>query len=146
MKSIVLPIVGSLLALAACQPAATDAPATTAPAEAPAAVSAPPARPRFEGTYAATDTTCNLSITITRRDTSYFFACDSLRGPVRVWRNATDSDVGFVFVGLKSIEPEDDDISCAWQDSMLLIQNYGNAMNEYQRFDCGDKYLELRRQ
>jgi|GEM_PF-4158757 len=145
MKSVVC--LGSALLLAACQPAPPDTPAAAATAAPAAAVAPPaaPARPRFEGTYTVTDTTCDLSITITRRDTSYFFACDSVRGPVRVWRNATDSDVGFVFVGLKGMYPEED-ISCAWQDSMLLVQNYGNALNEYQRFGCGDKYLAFRRQ
>lgn len=145
MKS--LACLSAALLLAACHPTPPDTPGA-ADTAAPTAVAPPPAapaQPRFEGTYAVTDTTCDLSITITRRDTSYFFACDSVRGPVQVWRDATGPDMGFVFVGLKGIEPEED-ISCAWQDSMLLIQNYGNSMNEYQRFDCGDKYLELRRQ
>jgi hypothetical protein len=136
----------SFLLLLGCQPATPD-PAAAPEAPAAAVVGPEPAasaRPRYEGTYALTDTTCALSITITRRDTNYFFACDTVRGPVRVWRD--DTATGFTFVGLKSIDPEDDNIGCAWQDSMLIIQNYGNAMNEYQRFACGDKYLELRRQ
>ena len=148
---------GSLLLLAACHSAPADAPAdvTNAPADvtdAPANVASAPAeaapspRPRYEGTYAYSDGgSCALSITIARRDTSYTFECASPRasGPVQVWHEGYET--GFTFVGLKGVEPEED-ISCAWQDSLLLIQNYGNAMNEYTRFNCGDKYLELRRQ
>lgn len=142
MKRLLLLGLGGGL-LTACQP---EPPATTAAPEAAAHAAtvapAPPPRPRYEGTYR--DTACDLSIRITRRDTSYFFACDSVRGPVQVWHSGADT--GFTFVGLKSLEPDTDDIGCMWQDSLLLIQNYGNAMNEYQRFACSDKYLELRRQ
>lgn len=136
-----LAALGGLL-LAACQP---EAPATTAAPEATPstpAVAAPAAPPRYEGTYR--DTSCALTIQITRRDTSYFFACNGVRGPVEVARD--DADTGFTFVGLKGFSPVED-VGCVWQDSVLLIQNYGNAMNEYTRFrDCDAKYLELRRQ
>ena len=137
MKRLLLLGLGGGL-LTACQP---DTPATTAAPEA-AAPAAAVARPRYEGTYR--DSACALTIQITRRDTSYFFACDSVRGPVEVWHSGADT--GFTFRGLKSLEPDTDDIGCQWQDSLLLIQNYGNAMNEYQRFGCGDKYLTFRRQ
>jgi hypothetical protein len=147
MKRLLLLTLGGGLGLAACQPAApaTKAPAATPPP--PVSCPLPAAPPRYEGTYAGTDSAdCPLAITITRRDTSYFFAHDTVRGPVRVWRDAAGTETGFTFVGLKSVDPEDEDIGCVWQDSMLLLQNYGNAMNEYQRFACGAKYLELRRQ
>jgi hypothetical protein len=148
MKGLLLAGLGSGL-LAACQPAtpdtATSSPPAGTAATAPVSCPLPAPTPRYEGTYR--DTACALTIQLTRRDTSYFFACRGVRGPVRVWRDAAGSETGFTFVGLKSVDPEDEDIGCVWQDSVLLLQNYGNSMNEYTRFDgCDAKYLELRRQ
>lgn len=142
MKLLVTAALGGLL-LPACQPATPD---TAAAMDTPA-VEATPARPRFEGTYTVTDTTCGLSIIITRRDTSYFFECPSARarGPVRVWYNPGDPAPGLTFVGLRGDETRD--VSCVWEDNMLVMQNYGNAMNDYLFFPgCSGKYLTFRRQ
>lgn len=138
-----------LLLLGACgerantpkRPAPKPATAPAAPRPAPA----PAPTPRYAGTYAVMDTAvCALSITITRQDTGYRFRCGQWQGPVTVVRE--EDNTYFTFVGLKGVEPEID-INAAWADTALLIQNYGNSMNEYERFSgCDAKYLTLHRQ
>jgi hypothetical protein len=136
-----------LLVLCACgePPTTREQPAKRLPA--PLAVPRPTAAPapRYAGTYAVTDTAvCALAITITRQGQGYRFRTDQQQGPVTVTREGADTY--FTFVGLKGEEPAVD-IEAAWADSALLIQNYGNSMNPYQRFgQCDAKYLTLRRQ
>ena len=133
------------LLLAACgeKQQATTSPAPPLATE-KAAVAATPA-PRYSGIYTVTDTAvCKLSITVTQRPNGYYFTCDQSQGPIAVSQD--ESGTYFTFVGLKGDEPAID-IAANWQDSVLLIQNYGNSMNEYTRFGgCNAKYLELRRQ
>ncbi|GAA5645983.1 hypothetical protein [Vibrio proteolyticus] len=50
------------------------------------------------------------------------------------------------FKGLKGSVPNVD-IEAEYEDAMLYIQNYGNAMNEYTRFEeCSEKYLILKKE
>lgn len=105
-------------------------------------------QPRYVGTYAVRDSTdCPLSITVTRQGPDYLFSCSNgsiTRGKVEVSQEADATY--FTFVGLKGDDPEED-VPALWQDTVLLIQNYGNSMNEYTRFsNCEAKYLELYRQ
>lgn len=135
-----------LLLLSACgeQPSANERPAAkpTAPVAAPQPALA--SAPRYAGTYTVMDTAiCALSITVTRQDTGYRFRCRQWQGPVTVVREGANTY--FTFVGLKGLEPAVD-IQAAWADTALLIQNYGNSMNNYERFSCDAKYLVLRRQ
>jgi hypothetical protein len=134
-----------LLAVAGCSPADNN-PADHPTVESPAASNADiPAEPAYAGTYAVQDTAiCALVIGITKRGSSYFFSSEGVTGKVSVSQEG--SETYFTFVGLKGEQPSED-ISAVWQDSVLLIQNYGNSMNEYTRFGgCDAKYLELRRQ
>ncbi|MDF7809966.1 hypothetical protein [Hymenobacter sp. YC55] len=137
--------------LTACeQKAATSTtPTTIAPAVAtdtalPQASSLLPT-PTYAGTYTVQDTAvCALSITITKQANAYRFVMGETRGPVRVDRQG--SETYLTFLGLKGADPQDN-VEAVWQDSLLLIQNYGNSMNEYTRFEqCDAKYLELVRQ
>jgi len=103
--------------------------------------------PNYTGTYVVPDTAiCPLSITITRQGNAYSFSCTNgltTEGKVEVSREADGTYV--TFVGLKGQEPAED-ISAAWEDGTLRIQNYGNSMNENTHFgNCDAKYLELRR-
>jgi hypothetical protein len=87
---------------------------------------------------------CALAITITQQGKGYRFRTGEKQGAVRIDRDGADTY--FTFVGLKGANPAID-IEAAWADSALLIQNYGNSMNPYQRFEqCDAKYLTLRRQ
>jgi hypothetical protein len=39
------------------------------------------------------------------------------------------------------------EIGGVYEGDKIVIQNYGNAMNEFEHFtQCGDKYLEFTRQ
>ncbi|MET4107944.1 hypothetical protein [Hymenobacter sp. UYP22] len=106
---------------------------------------AQPASSTYAGTYAVQDTAvCSLSISVAQLGNYYTYTCQGIRGQVEVTKD--EAETYFTFIGLKGQEPEED-ISASWQDSVLLIQNYGNSMNEYTRFgDCDAKYLELHRQ
>jgi hypothetical protein len=87
---------------------------------------------------------CALSITITEQTSGYSFTTGTTQGHVQVEHQ--DSTTYFTFVGLKGADPTDD-VEAVWQDSMLVIQNTGNSMNPYTRFEqCDAKYLELLRQ
>ena len=104
-----------------------------------------PNEPNYVGTYTVQDTAvCALTITISKQANGYRFATGTAREQVRI--ELQDTQTYFTFVGLKGAEPHDN-IEAVWQDSMLLIQNYGNSMNEYTRFEqCDAKFLELVRQ
>lgn len=128
----------------ACEvsPPATSRSATSvtpAPATSPAALNS---GPNYAGTYAVQDTAvCQLSITVKKQASSYTYSYAATQGLVEVTREG--SDTYFTFIGLKGQDPEED-VSAVWQDSVLLIQNSGNSMNEYTRFgSCDAKYLEL---
>jgi hypothetical protein len=87
---------------------------------------------------------CAFSITITKQASTYRFAMGKTRGQVQVERQGAETYL--IFLGLKGADPQDD-VEAFWQDSLLLIQNYGNSMNQYTRFEqCDAKYLELVRQ
>ena len=145
MKTIVLGLGSALLGLSACQehPAAKAGPTVAPPTSPPVLARSAPAL-RYAGTYAVTDTAvCALAITITQQGKGYRFRTGDAQGPVTITREGADTY--FTFVGLKGEEPAVD-IEAAWADSALLIQNYGNSMNPYQRFgQCDAKYLTLRR-
>jgi hypothetical protein len=89
-------------------------------------------------------TVCSLSITISRQADGYHFISGGTQGKVAVMQQ--DGETYLTLLGLKGTEPQTD-IEVAWQDTMLVLQNYGNSMNEYTRFgQCDAKYLELVRQ
>ena len=87
---------------------------------------------------------CALSITISKQADAYHFTTSTTRGLVQIEKQ--DTETYFTFLGLKGADPKDD-VEAVWQDSMLVVQNYGNSMTEYLRFaQCDAKYLELVRQ
>lgn len=112
---------------------------------APPAQARPSPAPRYAGTYAVTDTAgCALAITIAQHGQGFRFRIGEKEGPVHIDQEGVNTY--FTFVGLKGADPAVD-VEAAWADSALLIQNYGNSMNPYQRFgQCDAKYLALRRQ
>lgn len=133
------------LIASSCQKSRPAAVVQKSSAEEASASAQPVPRPHYAGTYTNQDSTdCDLAITILEKENQYFFVKDKIRGTVKVTKQ--DSSTYLTFVGLKNIYPEEADIEALWQDSVLLVQNYGNAMNEYERFNCEAKYLELRRQ
>ncbi|QIX62328.1 hypothetical protein HER32_14530 [Hymenobacter sp. BT18] len=123
-------------------------PAAKVADSATAGSASPKPAPDYTGTYAVLDTAiCPLSITITRHGSTYSFSCtNGLTTSGRVEISQEADGTYFTFIGLKGQEPAED-ISAAWEDNTLRIQNYGNSMNDYTRFgNCDAKYLDLRRQ
>jgi len=104
-----------------------------------------PAKPTYTGTYTVQDTAvCPLSIIITKQAGGYSFTTGITQGQVQV--DQQGSSTYFTFIGLQGADPADN-VEAVWQDSMLVIQNTGNFMNPYTRFEqCDAKYLELVRQ
>lgn len=133
--------------LVACEQKAAPSTIPTMPAAATDTTSseATLTEPTYAGTYIVQDTAvCALSIIITKQVNGYTFTTGAARGQVQVEQQG--SQTYFTFIGLKGVEPQGD-IEAVWQDSMLIIQNYGNTMNEYTRFEqCDAKYLELVKQ
>ncbi|UOQ67004.1 hypothetical protein [Hymenobacter volaticus] len=137
--------------LVACEQKAASSITLTTPAPAVAhdtvlpQATLPLAEPTYEGTYTVQDTAvCSLSITITKQADTYSFTTSTTRGLVQIEKQ--DSETYFTFLGLKGTDPKAD-VEAVWQDTVLVIQNYGNSMNEYLRFaQCDAKYLELVRQ
>ncbi|UOG75734.1 hypothetical protein MTX78_03855 [Hymenobacter tibetensis] len=127
-------------ASSAAPPTPTPATRTTPPPIAPASASL-----TYAGTYTMQDTAvCSLSITISKQADGYHFTSGGTQGKVAVMQQGAETYL--TLLGLKGTEPQID-IEVAWQDTMLVLQNYGNSMNEYTRFgQCDAKYLELVRQ
>jgi hypothetical protein len=127
-------------------PSAVVAPA---PAAAPAPALTPPASPdgdfkQYLGTYTADKSVCDLQIQLMDQGGKLTFQSGGVAGTVNITKDS--SDTYLTFVGLKGASPKVD-VEGAFQVDKVVIQNDGNAMNPYTRFEqCDVKYLELVRQ
>ncbi len=105
--------------------------------------------PDYSGVYRTADAVdCQLQITITPGDDTYLYQLQTTyrkeSGPMDV---VTDNEhVYFSFEESFGDEPNEV-ITASFQEATLLIQNYGNSMNQYTRLsECSEKYLELSKQ
>ncbi|WP_400193199.1 hypothetical protein [Hymenobacter sp. B81] len=146
-----------LLGLLACssdpRPEAATAPALPVPSAPPAASAAEPAANFPElvpGVYEVSDSTvCALAITIERQGRGYTFASGEVRGRLRVEREA--ERVLLTFEGWQAAEPgrrahaaDSGYIGGEYEPERILLQNYGNSMNEYTLLpNCDAKFLTL---
>lgn len=145
--------------LAACQSKPTELPAATqagpkiaAPPVAQAAKATPPMVAGLVGTYRqATDSTdcdCDLAVIIWRtgRQLHYRIADYPEQGLVTADSAADRPGLGFVSA------PKPHEEAHEWSGSLegdtLMVQTYGNSMNEYENFvgGCGCKFLTLVKQ
>ena len=150
MRSFPLLFIATLsLAVAAC---GGNKPAPPAAAEAAPGVKVepvPPASPdgdfkQYIGTYIADKSVCDLQIQLMDQGGKLAFQSGSVTGNVNITKDS--SDTYLTFVGLKGASPSVD-VEGAFQGDKVVIQNDGNAMNPYTRFEkCDVKYLELVRQ
>ncbi|WP_366182582.1 hypothetical protein [Flavobacterium ovatum] len=119
------------------------------------------------GTYTnANGTACNFKLIISKKKNSYFYSIitaeRSLKGKVSFSRNIDSKEVYINFNGIKwaayngALDAEGEPanktikipvgIEGLLNENEITIQNYGNAMNNYTKFnDCDDKYITLRK-
>jgi len=99
---------------------------------------------QYVGTYTADKSVCDLQIQLMDQGGKLAFQSGSATGTVNITKDS--SDTYLTFVGLKGASPKVD-VEGAFQGDKVVIQNDGNAMNPYTRFEqCDVKYLELVRQ
>lgn len=112
----------------------------------------------------ANGTSCSFSLSVSQKEGEYFYHIQTekrlLNGKVHFYRSLDDQQIYIIFKGIKWAEnegPLDEDGEPKTQDLKLptdiegllsekeiQIQNTGNAMNSYVKFDdCGDKYISL---
>ena len=102
--------------------------------------------PDFSGTYTtANDATCKLTMILTKNGDSYNYKITGEKydksGTAKV--EDADGSYGFVFDG-KFGKDNDMELFAQVEGSNLVVQNYGNSMNEFIIFpQCDSKYLEF---
>lgn len=98
----------------------------------------------LDGEYELTmPTDCIISITIS--DNHYVSVVNSSKSNGKIIENKEHDKNIIKFFKWKG-DTTNEDITARYEDSMLFIQNYGNAMNEYTKLEeCGEKYLVLKK-
>lgn len=100
--------------------------------------------PDYSGTYSIVDkTVCELTILIQKNGNDLTYKLDNTEGKVEIIKQ--DSDVYLKLVAVNGASPKGD-VEAKYENETLLIQNEGNAMNQYTNFKkCDAKYLELKK-
>jgi hypothetical protein len=102
--------------------------------------------PDYSGVYkTSAESACQLSITITKQgqDFNYQLAYNNKTYTGKVIIEDQEGTIYFSFDG-KIEENEAKSVGGQFIDGKIMIQNYGNAMNEFQLFkSCDEKYLEF---
>ncbi len=103
--------------------------------------------PDITGYYRLPELGCNIALTIVKENgvLKYYFKGEhlDLEGTALVH---VEEDIYYVtFDGPIGNTPPKT-VSGQFIDNTITIQNYGNTMNDYHHFqDCGDKYLEFKK-
>jgi hypothetical protein len=164
----VIPTIGFVLLIAACQNKTKIAVEKNIPKTNTTLATTIKAEESIEGTYKTTE--CDISVEITKEDGGYRYFLKTNDRKVKGKASfSTDESGGkyLVFEGIKwdeyegdiSNEEETDYISdskpqpelevpvgigASYVKDTLTIQNYGNAMNSYTKIsECGEKYIQL---
>jgi hypothetical protein len=107
-----------------------------------------PVGPDYSGIYKVNEeNSCQLSISITKDGQNYKYRI--LGDKLDCWGNLivenVDGDLYFTFDG-QIAENKPKTVSAKFVDGSIIIQNYGNSMNEYNYFkQCEEKYLEFKK-
>jgi len=100
----------------------------------------------YSGIYKSADSeACNIVITIKKVKSGYAYAIDGTgvksTGKLAIVKD--ESETYLVFTGTKR-SGDKTAIEGLYTGGKILIQNYGNSMNQYVCFKkCGDKFLEF---
>lgn len=98
----------------------------------------------YSGTYRITDkNVCDLTIEIQKSGDHFSYSSGKTKGDVEVIKS--ESEVYLKLIAINGKSPKGD-VEAKYEDQTLLIQNEGNAMNEYNHFkQCDAKFLELKK-
>lgn len=99
----------------------------------------------FTGIYKLDNNNCFIELLITsnKDDFHYRIKTNKLEKEGRLEITKNENEVCFKFIGLFGTEPKEE-ISGQYMNKIIVIQNYGNEMNEFIRIsECDMKYLEL---
>ena len=100
----------------------------------------------FTGTYKLEDNNncfIELFITSNKDNFQYRIKTNKIEKEGRLEITKNENEVYFKFIGLLGTETKEE-ISGQYMNKKIVIQNYGNAMNQFIRFsECDMKYLEL---
>lgn len=105
----------------------------------------------YAGTYKSADAACPMQLDITQTaDGAYQYSIKTSKqkraGKMEV--SQSEGSTYFLFKGLFGASPKVE-IEGAFEDGKIVIQNSGNASNQFIRFqdqECGTKYIELAKQ
>jgi hypothetical protein len=102
----------------------------------------------YSGVYkTSAESACQLSITITKQgqDYNYQLTYNSKTYTGKMIIEKQENEIYFSMDG-KIEENEAKSVGGQFIDGKIMIQNYGNAMNEFQLFKtCDEKYLEFKK-
>lgn len=98
---------------------------------------------KYPGTYMSQDETCNIKISIEKSELMYKYriTTNTLKSSGNLKIDTVHNGVYFRFTNLSS-ESESYTIEAQVNDDEFLIQNYGNAMNQFHHIkECDLKYI-----
>jgi hypothetical protein len=102
----------------------------------------------YSGVYKTTvDNLCQIILTITKdgQNFNYQIKFDNIEYAGKLLVENTDGETYFTFDGLID-DNKPKTVSGKLVDGSIMIQNYGNSMNEYHYFKkCDEKYLEFKK-
>ena len=99
---------------------------------------------KYAGQYISEDA-CDIKISIDIIDKEYTYkiSYDSTNNSGKIKIDSLTGDTYLEFKNLKSVS-QDNPISALYENNSLIIQNYGNALNNYTHFkNCDLKYIRL---
>lgn len=102
----------------------------------------------YSGIYRSNDKYCNLEIVVNRENGNYHYKINSEfhneTGILKI--KEIENELYFEFEGLFGVNPREE-ISGKLMNNIIIIQNYGNSMNQYLRFsECDTKFIELKKE
>jgi hypothetical protein len=100
---------------------------------------------KYTGNYTSQDEACDIKISVEKSDILYKYQLTTatLKNSGNFKIDTVKNNVYFLFTNLNS-ESEGYAIEAQVNDDELIIQNYGNAMNQYHHIkDCDVKYIHL---
>jgi hypothetical protein len=102
--------------------------------------------PDISGMYKLPDGGCKLTLTIKNENNvfKYNFIGEHLDLEGIAIVNMVNGDFYVVFDGPIGNTPPKT-VEALYKDNTLTIQNSGNAQNQYQYFECSEKYLEFKK-
>ncbi|MEI8203248.1 MAG: hypothetical protein WCH34_09570 [Bacteroidota bacterium] len=101
---------------------------------------------KYVGTYkSAAEGNCSIEITVTAQNDGCHYNIKTKKktqeGLIKITKS--NDEVYFDFVGYKSSDKKQD-VSAQFSNNSIVIENYGNAQNQYTNFsECDAKYIEL---